>query len=158
MSTHRATPWRRYNPFYALLGARLCAGHREVKFALHFALWDAFKEVAQQPLTRSANTARLLAQLLSREALPAAVLKVVQWERLGEREIFFWQACFVELLGGAAGRAARALRPLAAPELAATRDGALLFCERHMRPLVRRAHPALVAPLRALVAALSEAD
>ena len=34
-----------YNPFYALLGARLCAGHREVKFALHFALWDAFKEV-----------------------------------------------------------------------------------------------------------------
>ena len=26
-----------------------------------------------------------------------------------------------------------------APELAATRDGVLLFCERHMRPLVRRA-------------------
>ena len=32
-----------FNRFYALLAARLCASHREVKFTMQFAFWDEFK-------------------------------------------------------------------------------------------------------------------
>lgn len=80
-----------FNAFYALLAARLCSSHREYKFAFHFAMWDAFKQMQESPLNRVANTAKLLAQLLTRDALPVTVLKVVRWHDLDQRALFFWQ-------------------------------------------------------------------
>jgi hypothetical protein len=80
-----------FNAFYALLAARLCSSHREYKFAFHFAMWDAFKQLPEAPLNKAANTAKLLAQLLKRGALPVTVLKVVRWHDLDQRALFFWQ-------------------------------------------------------------------
>lgn len=80
-----------FNAFYALLAARLCSAHREYKFAFHFAMWDAFKQLHDAPLNKVANTAKLLAQLLNRGALPVTVLKVVRWHDLDQRALFFWQ-------------------------------------------------------------------
>ena len=88
-----------FNRYYALLGARLCETFREFRFALQFAFWDAFKTLGELTLHRTANTAKLLAQLIQRDAVPLACLKVVGWSRPSERAVFFWQVFFIELLG-----------------------------------------------------------
>ena len=48
----------------------------QVRFAMHFAFWDAFKTLQEVSLHRAANTAKLLAQLIHRAAVPITVLKV----------------------------------------------------------------------------------
>ena len=48
----------------------------QVRFAMHFALGDAFKTLQEASLHRAANTAKLLAQLIHRAAVPITVLKV----------------------------------------------------------------------------------
>ena len=87
-----------FNLFYALLGARLCGAHRELKFGLQCAYWDEFKQLEGASLHRAANLAKLLAQLLGRAALPLAALRVVPWGSLEPRAVFFWQVCFTEVL------------------------------------------------------------
>eukprot|EP00965_Chrysotila_dentata_P020244 670191-Pleurochrysis_carterae.AAC.1 len=60
------------------------------------------QELKSLPLNRAACVAKLLAQLLSRNALPLTTLKVVAWHDLGTRSVFFWQArCAVR---GGSGR------------------------------------------------------
>ena len=71
-----------FNRFYALLGVRLCETYREVRFALHFAFWDLFKQLADLTLHRAANSAKLLANLAHRAAVPITVLKVRMYVRM----------------------------------------------------------------------------
>ena len=42
-------------------------------------------------LHRAANMAKLLAHLLSRDALTVGTLKVVKWHTMSQRMLFFWQ-------------------------------------------------------------------
>ena len=81
-----------FNRFYALLAARLCASHREIKFNMQFAFWDEFKALGEMSLHRTANTAKLLAHVLARDALPIGLLKVIKWHMMSQRMLFFWQA------------------------------------------------------------------
>ena len=41
-----------FNRFYALLAARLCSSHREIKFTLHYSFWDEFKALPELTLHR----------------------------------------------------------------------------------------------------------
>ena len=123
------------------------------------AVWDFLKALDEAPLPRAANIAHLLAALLLRGAVPLSVLKVVEWARLSDAEAFFWQVCFVGLLGGSRTELAAALSPLGthADKFAELRAGLQLFVARHMRPMVTRDHPTLLGALGALGAALGAA-
>jgi nucleolar MIF4G domain-containing protein 1 len=149
-----------FNRFYALLGARLCESHREVRFAMNFAFWDVFKQLSELSLHRAANTARLLAQLVLKSATPVTVLKVVHWTSPSARTVFFWQVFFVELLDAneAGGPGSTLLRdasaPLLEPKHVEVREGVLLFCERHLRRMVAKQHKKLLRGLDAMVALL----
>jgi nucleolar MIF4G domain-containing protein 1 len=143
-----------FNRYYALLGARLCESHREVRFAMTFAFWDAFKQLPELSLHRAANTAKLLANLVHAEAVPVTCLKVVHWSAPSQRTIFFWQVFFVELLAAPPPAVAKACAPLLEPTNGETRDGVLLFLERHLKRTIVKQHPALGGALKRLVAAL----
>mmetsp|Transcript_57084 Transcript_57084/g.131060 ORF Transcript_57084/g.131060 Transcript_57084/m.131060 type:complete len:319 (-) Transcript_57084:258-1214(-) len=144
-----------YNPFYALVAARLCAAHREYRFAFHFVLWDTFKELKDLPLRRAANVAKLLAEMLGRGALPMTVLKTVLWHKLDERGIFFWHVCFVDLLAAGSKALQQAAATLHEPTYATLRDGILLFVSVHLRPLITKSHAALIVPLDAFAEAVT---
>jgi nucleolar MIF4G domain-containing protein 1 len=141
-----------FNLFYALLGARLCGCHRELKFGLQCAYWDEFKQLEGASLHRAANLAKLLAQLLGRAALPLAALRVVPWGSLEPRAVFFWQVCFTELLQLEPAMMRAAMAQLQEPAFAELRDGVMLFIGRHLRPLVLKKTPALSEALAELVA------
>ena len=147
-----------FNRFYALLGVRLCEAFREVRFAMSFAFWDAFKLLPDGSLHRAANTAKLLAQLVTREAVSISTLKVVQWQGLPARSIFFWQVFFVELLSAPAHSQRAGTLALREPALADVRDGVLVFLERHLRRMVAKEHPTLRQALQALVDSLDTAS
>jgi len=146
-----------FNRYYALLGARLCETFREVRFAMNFAFWDAFKQLGDFTLHRAANTAKLLAQLLCKGAVPVSVLKVVKWHGLPERAIFFWQVFLIELLSAPAAEQRAAMVPLRDPEVSDLRDGLLVFIERHVRRMVAKQHAALSEPLQLLIDSLDTA-
>ncbi|KAL1512390.1 hypothetical protein AB1Y20_005648 [Prymnesium parvum] len=137
-----------FNRFYALLAARLCTSHREVKFTMQFAFWDEFKSLAEISLHRAANVAKLLAHMLSRDALSISLLKVVKWHRMSERMLFFWQVFFVELLSEPAANVLKVVVPCTLPENAELRDGIQLFSARHLKPLIESKHASLVSALR----------
>ena len=74
------------------------------------------------------------------------------------------QVCFVELLGGSRAELAAALAPLSNPadekfavKFAELRSGLQLFVARHVRPIVTRDHPTLLAALGVLGGALGAA-
>ena len=50
-----------FNPFYALLGAELCAS-REVRYSLQCAYWDSFKQLAELPHDRTSGRRLVLVQ------------------------------------------------------------------------------------------------
>lgn len=140
-----------FNRYYALLGHRLCETYREFRFALQFAFWDAFKTLPELSLHRAANTAKLLAQLVQRDAVPLTCLKVVHWSSPSARTVFFWQVFFSEFLGAPAAAQQRAAALLVDPTNAELRDGVLLFLERHVKKLVAQQHPKLIPAFRELV-------
>ena len=147
-----------FNRYYALLGARLCETFREFRFALQFAFWDAFKTLGELTLHRTANTAKLLAQLIQRDAVPLACLKVVGWSRPSERAVFFWQVFFTELLQLEPAMMRAAMAPLQEFANAELRDGVMLFVGRHLRPLIVQKNPALSEALEELVALTISTD
>ena len=147
-----------FNRYYALLGSRLCETYREFRFALQFAFWDAFKQMADLSLHRAANTAKLLAQLVQRDAVPLTCLKVVHWSSPSARAVFFWQVFFVELLGAPSAAQRRAASTLLESANVELRDGVLLFLERHVRHMVVKQHKSLAGALKALVRCVEEGE
>ena len=143
-----------FNRFYALLAARLCESHREVRFGMTFAFWDAFKQLPELSLHRAANTAKLLANLVYMDAVPITCLKVVHWSAPSQRTIFFWQVFFVELLAAPQAAVHKACAPLLDPHSAEVRDGVLLFLERHLKRTILKQHPALGGAMKKLIVAL----
>ena len=124
---------------------------------MNFAFWDAFKQLGDFTLHRAANTAKLLAQLLCKGAVPVTALKVVKWHGLPERAIFFWQVFLIELLSAPAAEQRAAMVPLRDPEVSDLRDGLLVFIERHVRRMVSKQHAALSKPLQLLIDSLDTA-
>jgi nucleolar MIF4G domain-containing protein 1 len=96
---------RRYNPYFALLSARLCQHDHRAKFTFQLAFWDLFKlfsegEAGGSPLSerRLLNLAQLLGHLVKCYALPISVLKALDFTGLesasGGRAMFFLRALF----------------------------------------------------------------
>eukprot|EP00697_Spironema_sp_BW2_P017650 gnl/Spiro4/9414_TR4975_c0_g1_i1.p1 gnl/Spiro4/9414_TR4975_c0_g1~~gnl/Spiro4/9414_TR4975_c0_g1_i1.p1 ORF type:complete len:615 (+),score=221.00 gnl/Spiro4/9414_TR4975_c0_g1_i1:66-1910(+) len=86
-----------YNPFYALLGARLCAANRDTRASFQYAFWDVLKELQSLPVRRIANLARMLASLVAgatRSSLTLATFKVIDMSRLTARHCFFFDVFF----------------------------------------------------------------
>ena len=80
--------------------------------------------------------------------------RVVHWSGPSARTIFFWQVFFVELFASPVAEVRKACAPLKDALHAETRDGILLFLERHVKKTVSKQHPALVTAMRKLVAQL----
>lgn len=73
-----------FNPFYSLLGARLCEYSSRMKFTFQLAFWDMFnqlqdsskpKELKKKDLRLSSNLAKLLSHLLKSGFLKLSVLR-----------------------------------------------------------------------------------
>jgi nucleolar MIF4G domain-containing protein 1 len=65
-----------YNPFFALLGNKLCEFRPSFKFTFQLHFWDAFKMLQDMQANNIRNLARLCADLVTRFSLSLSIFKV----------------------------------------------------------------------------------
>ena len=127
-----------YNPFYAAVGAGLCAYHPRFKFTFQLAFWDIFKTLDSGTTTTSRrvyNLARLLAALIGGFALSIAVLKPLDFVRAGRLSALFIKAVMTAVLldvRDTADSTALFSRLGAPPDRTTLRDGLLVFMHAHV--------------------------
>ncbi|XP_078430846.1 MIF4G domain-containing protein / MA3 domain-containing protein [Wolffia australiana] len=125
-----------YNPYYAVLGAKLCAHHKNHKFTLQYCLWDHYKELDSMDLARSRNLARFTAAMLTSFSLPLAALKVVDFGAaagMAARKVMHFRMMFEELLAAADTNVWNVFtRIVVVPELEDLRTGLEFFIARHV--------------------------
>ncbi|KAJ1718994.1 suppressor of glycerol defect [Coemansia erecta] len=106
-----------FNPYYALVGLRLCAHHASYRLTLQYALWDFLRELGEAdvggmshtpvdlsempevPLRRVVNVAKLYAWLVGKLGLSLLVLKTLTFARVGRQARVFLQVMFTTLFG-----------------------------------------------------------
>jgi nucleolar MIF4G domain-containing protein 1 len=96
-----------YNPFYSLLGGRLCEYSSSMKFTFQLAYWDMFNhfndcdphESTKKDIRLSNNLAKLLAHLLKSECLKLSVLRRLDITRssISEPTAVFLTVLFTDL-------------------------------------------------------------
>ncbi|XP_055990794.1 nucleolar MIF4G domain-containing protein 1 [Sorex fumeus] len=89
---------RTYNPFYALLAAKLCAHERRLQITFQFSLWDKFRDLENLPATNVSNLVQLVAHLLKTKSLPLSILKVVEFSELDKPRVHFLRKLLSMLL------------------------------------------------------------
>ena len=86
-----------YNPFYALLGQKLCEYKDDFKYTFQFTLWDHINNLHRYTLRKVNNLARLAAEMIHTFALPLAALKGLEFEHMSQYQIIFLNIILEEL-------------------------------------------------------------
>ena len=80
---HCAGQERRYNPYYGLIGEKLCQYSYDFKITFQYAFWDFLKglsdfelDVTQSLVRKISNMARLVSHLISIDTMSILVLRV----------------------------------------------------------------------------------
>jgi nucleolar MIF4G domain-containing protein 1 len=87
-----------YNPFYALLAVKLCQHNHNHKVTFQYSIWDKFQQLEEMQVSQCSHLAKLLVHLVTEHSLSLAALKVVEFQSLQPRAVFFFQIFFVMLL------------------------------------------------------------
>ncbi|KAI7835645.1 hypothetical protein COHA_010459 [Chlorella ohadii] len=134
-----------WNPYYAHLLARLCGAGKGHKMTLQFCFWDQLKELDGMEVRRLTNLARLMASILAALALPATMLKAVDFAvAFSARETLFWRIFFEHLLAAckSAGESAAVFKRISAqPELKPLRVALAAFLRRSVGPWLAAKQP-----------------
>ncbi|KAJ2721874.1 suppressor of glycerol defect [Coemansia sp. Benny D115] len=102
-----------YNPYYTLVALKLCFYHKSYMLTMQYALWDFLRElgesdvgglgrigqeddseVANVPLRRVVNVAKLYAWLIDKQALSLTIFKTVTFAKVGVQARVFFQVLF----------------------------------------------------------------
>ncbi|KAJ8712571.1 hypothetical protein PYW07_005413 [Mythimna separata] len=87
-----------YNPYYAVLGQKLCDTDRKYQLSIQFSVWDKIKEldsISKQSLT---NLAQFLIHLIMEKGLPLSVLKVIQFSELNKHTVRFMRQILLSII------------------------------------------------------------
>eukprot|EP00912_Choanoflagellata_sp_UC4_P000208 UC4_evm1s134 len=87
-----------YNPYYAHLGLKLCQHNHNHKVTLQYAIWDRFKILDTLLMPQIISLTKFMCHVVINFGLSLSLLKVVEFSRLSEKKIFFFQLFFVHLL------------------------------------------------------------
>jgi len=128
-----------HNLFFSELAEQLCEQRQQFKFTFQLAFWDTLKELENMKSRKLANLGRLLSHLTLQYSLSLSLLKTVDFARLGEQSIFFFNVFFNSFLlyGGegkdGARRIARAINRLgSSKDFDRISDGIQLFLKHHL--------------------------
>eukprot|EP00945_MAST-04E_sp_MAST-4E-sp1_P004730 g4730.t1 len=89
---------KQYNPFFALLGARLCQVNPDHKFTLKVQYWDFWKSCEEKSIRVISNSAKFFAHMIANFVLSFAVCKVLSWKSMDEKLKIFFNVVFETLL------------------------------------------------------------
>jgi len=92
---------KRYNPYFALLGSRLCSFQPRYRFSFQLAIWDEIEALDSGALTQSQVThfARFVADLIAQFSLSLAIFKKWAFAKVASKgRLWFMRECLQALL------------------------------------------------------------
>lgn len=123
-----------YNPYYAVLGQKLCDTDRKYQLSIQYSVWDKIKELDTIAKQSSANLAQFLTHLIMEKGLPLSVLKVIQFSELNKHSVRFMRQILLSIIMNADLQAALEvfLRISKAPKLQMFRESIRLFIQHFL--------------------------
>ncbi len=100
---HCCASEKRYNPFYALVGAKFAESRHNFVVTFKYAFWDRLAQLGEGdlPLRTIVHIAKFYGTLIARRALPLSIVKRFPFAQLSEPSIVFMQVLLVSILEGA---------------------------------------------------------
>ncbi|CAB3230481.1 unnamed protein product [Arctia plantaginis] len=125
---------RTYNPYYAVLGQKLCEFDRKYQLAIQFSVWDKIKELDTISKQCTTNLAQFLIHLIMEKALPLSVLKVIQFSELNKQSVRFMRQILLAIIMNANLEASLEvfLRIAKPPKLRLFRESIRLFIQHFL--------------------------
>ncbi|KAI9333948.1 hypothetical protein DFJ73DRAFT_853544 [Zopfochytrium polystomum] len=168
-----------YNPYYALVAARICEGSVGMKITFQYALWDTIKamteggdgdgeEEEEAGVRKIRNVSKLYAHLLATEKLSLSILKSIDFIGLPPRPALFCQLLLTLLLVGSLPGAvvpdksydvtlARIFSKLASQhELEGLHQGMRFFLQEYVTPSVRDGRPKMGVSVDSAIAGMKQ--
>eukprot|EP00455_Lapot_gusevi_P043605 TRINITY_DN5328_c0_g1_i3.p1 TRINITY_DN5328_c0_g1~~TRINITY_DN5328_c0_g1_i3.p1 ORF type:complete len:208 (-),score=43.34 TRINITY_DN5328_c0_g1_i3:44-667(-) len=132
-----------YNPYYSLVGHKLCVFNHKFAYTFQLAYWDLFKQFATMPVRRASNLAHMFIHLVQQGSLSLAVLKILDFQKLESSAVLFLHVVFSALLLKNNDQDIHKIfgRISAKEELSALQDGIIFFFERHLKTALKRSQP-----------------
>eukprot|EP01022_Parablepharisma_sp_SALTPOND_P024773 TRINITY_DN554_c0_g1_i2.p1 TRINITY_DN554_c0_g1~~TRINITY_DN554_c0_g1_i2.p1 ORF type:complete len:718 (-),score=185.46 TRINITY_DN554_c0_g1_i2:9851-12004(-) len=78
-----------YNPFYALLGRKLCEYKNDFQYTFKYVMWDHMKNLHRYTLRKVNNLAKLFVNMVHTFALPIAILKALEFLSMSQYQKIF---------------------------------------------------------------------
>ncbi|CAG4982193.1 unnamed protein product [Colias eurytheme] len=89
---------RVYNPYYAVLGMKLCDTDRKYQLSIQYSVWDKIKELDDLSKQSMSNLAQFLTHLIMEKGLPLSVLKIIQFSDLNKRTVRFMRQILLAII------------------------------------------------------------
>ncbi|CAH1639342.1 unnamed protein product [Spodoptera littoralis] len=87
-----------YNPYYAVLGQKLCDTDRKYQLSIQFSVWDKIKELDSISKQSMTNLAQFLIHLIMEKGLALSVLKVIQFSELNKHTVRFMRQILLAII------------------------------------------------------------
>ncbi|XP_035444253.2 nucleolar MIF4G domain-containing protein 1 homolog [Spodoptera frugiperda] len=87
-----------YNPYYAVLGQKLCDTDRKYQLSIQFSVWDKIKELDSISKQSTTNLAQFLIHLIMEKGLALSVLKVIQFSELNKHTVRFMRQILLSII------------------------------------------------------------
>ncbi|XP_045774955.1 nucleolar MIF4G domain-containing protein 1 isoform X1 [Maniola jurtina] len=87
-----------YNPYYGVLGQKLCDYDRKYQLSIQYSVWDKIKELDSLSKQGTANLAQFLIHLIMQKGLPLSVLKIIQFSDLNKTTVRFMRQILLAII------------------------------------------------------------
>ncbi|KAM3957925.1 LOW QUALITY PROTEIN: nucleolar MIF4G domain-containing protein 1 homolog [Aphomia sociella] len=87
-----------YNPYYAVLGQKLCDTDRKYQLSIQYSVWDKIKELESLTKQSSTNLAQFLVHLIMEKGLPLSVLKIIEFSDLNKATVRFMRQILLAII------------------------------------------------------------
>ncbi|KAG6447515.1 hypothetical protein O3G_MSEX005001 [Manduca sexta] len=87
-----------YNPYYAVLGQKLCDFDRKYQLSIQYSTWDKIKDLENLSKQSMTNLAQFLIHLIIGKGLPLSVLKVIQFSDLNKHTVRFMRQILLAII------------------------------------------------------------
>ncbi|XP_045451465.1 nucleolar MIF4G domain-containing protein 1 homolog [Melitaea cinxia] len=123
-----------YNPYYSVLGQKLCDFDRKYQLSIQYSVWDKIKDLESLSKQAMTNLGQFLIHLIMEKGLPLSVLKIIQFSDLNKKSVRFMRQILLAIIMNADLQASLEVfhRISKAPKLHMFRESLRLFIQHFL--------------------------
>ncbi|XP_050347733.1 nucleolar MIF4G domain-containing protein 1 homolog isoform X2 [Nymphalis io] len=87
-----------YNPYYGVLGQKLCNFDRKYQLSIQYTVWDKIKDFESLSKQAMTNLGQFIIHLIMEKGLPLSVLKIIQFSDLNKKSVRFMRQILLAII------------------------------------------------------------